>query len=421
MSTTLVRNINYFGQTGDLLLKDSLLEAFFPGGSDNSADVVIAGNNCMAIPSLIDAHVHFREPGHEYKEEISTGLKAAIGGGFGHVLNMANTSPVNDNAAVTRFMLDKSLGSCPKGPRLHPVGALTKNLAGQELAPMAELADAGCVAFSNDGQPVSDAAVFRRAVEYAADLRRLVIDHCEDPALSADSCMNEGRVSSQLGLPGSPTVAESLQVARDILLAQYLEIPIHLAHISCRQSVELIDWAKRKSIPVSAETCPHYLFLEQEAIGDYNTLAKVNPPLRTEDDILALRQAVRTGTIDIITSDHAPHADFEKDQPFSSAPFGISGLDTSFSLIFSLCNDDFSLQDILRLCLRRPAEIYNLEYSTLEIGQPADFFIFDPAKRWLVAPESMLSRGKNSPWLGQELTGRVLYHFIGGELVFSRE
>lgn len=420
MADKLIRNLFLFGESGDLLVKNKRVEKFFPGGTDYSAECEYSAEGLLAFPSLIDGHVHFREPGQEYKEDIHSGLFAALGGGFGHVLNMANTDPVNDNATTTRFMLEKARNGFPSGPKLYPVGALTKGLLGKELSPMAELAKAGCKAFSNDGLPVANGEIFRHGMEYAAGLDRVVIDHCQDPDFCGSGCMNEGELSALLGLPGDPVLSESVQVARDILLSQYLNIPVHLAHISCRQSVELIAWAKEKSIPVSAETCPHYLFLTEEEVQNFNTLAKVNPPLRTNDDIEALRQAVRTGIIDIVVTDHAPHASFEKDQPFSSAPNGISGLDTAFTLLYSLVPEILSIEDILRLCLKRPRQIYGIEASTLAPGEKADFFLFDPNEVWTVSAQSMLSRGKNTPFLGRELTGRIKKHFIGGEPVFSR-
>lgn len=420
MADKLIRNLFLFGESGDLLVKNKRVEKFFPGGTDYSAECEYSAEGLLAFPSLIDGHVHFREPGQEYKEDIHSGLFAALGGGFGHVLNMANTDPVNDNATTTRFMLEKARSGFPNGPRMYPVGALTKNLKGLELAPMSELAEAGCVAFSNDGEPVTNGGIFRRGMEYASDLGCVVIDHCQDPDFSGAGCMNEGELSSLLGLPGDPVVSEAVQVARDILLSQYLDIPVHLAHISCRQSVELIAWAKEKSIRVTAETCPHYLFLTEEEVQNYNTLGKVNPPLRTNDDVQALRQAVRTGIIDIIVTDHAPHAFFEKDQLFSSAPNGISGLDTAFSLLYSLVPETLSLQDILRLCLEKPREIYGISASGLGPGEKADFFLFDPNEIWTVSAQSMLSRGKNTPFIGHEMSGRTKKHFLGGELVFSR-
>ncbi|SDN91509.1 dihydroorotase [Desulfonauticus submarinus] len=382
---------------------------------------IFDANGLILLPSLIDAHVHLREPGYEYKEDIASGLHAAAGGGFGIVMAMANTNPINDRASVTEFMLDKAKESWPNGPRLYPIGALTKGLAGKEMAPLAELAEAGCKAFSNDGLPVMNNEIFRRCVEYAWDLGLKVIDHCEDSFLAKDGAINEGKLSSFLGLKGIPSVAESLQVARDILLSAYLDIPIHLAHISCKESVELIYWAKQKGIPITAETCPHYLFLTEDACNEYNTLAKVNPPLRTKQDQEALLHALREGVIDILVTDHAPHADFEKEQAFADAPNGISGLDTALSLSLKLLKKGFSFKDIIGLWGKRPAEIFGLEFSELMSGQEANFILVDLKEEWLVNPNTLFSKGKNTPWLGHKLRGRVKFHFYKGQLIFGEK
>ncbi|MDY7000895.1 MAG: dihydroorotase, partial [Thermodesulfobacteriota bacterium] len=314
-----IRNALWRGKKRALLVSKGKVLELKPAGEAiklNGAEVMDA-EGLLLLPSLTDAHVHLREPGYEYKEDIASGLKAAAFGGFGQVMAMANTNPVNDNATVTELMLAQVHASWPKGPKLLPVGALSKGLECRELAPMAELAQAGCVAVSNDGLPVQSTEFFRRAVEYASNFGLKVIDHCEDPSMGLGLGINEGRVSSLLGLKGQPSVAESLHVARDILLAAYLDLPIHLAHISCRESVELIHAAKAKGIPVTAETCPHYLVFTEKDVDGYNTAAKVNPPLRTPDDVLALQQGLREGVIDILVTDHAPHADFEKEVPFA--------------------------------------------------------------------------------------------------------
>jgi dihydroorotase len=285
---------------------------------------------------------------------------------------------------------------------------------------MQEMALAGCVAFSNDGVPVSDSGLMRRAMEYSADLQRPVIDHCEDPSLSPEGVVSEGPVSDRLGLKGVPSIGESIQVARDILLASYLDIPIHLAHISRRESVELIHWAKNKGVPVSAETCPHYLLWTEEMAQDYDPLAKVNPPLGSSDDVTALRQAAREGIIDMLVTDHAPHASFEKEVPFSLAPNGISGLDTALSLCWSLVRDGVLTQeDLIRLWCRAPARIFGLRHNEFNPGDPADFLLFDPRDTWIPTPESMRSRGKNTPCLNQELPGRIRLNCRQGEAIYG--
>ncbi|MFW6323656.1 MAG: dihydroorotase [Desulfovibrionales bacterium] len=400
-------------QVADLLPQKEVPE----GLEGNHVDA----REAVLLPSLIDAHVHLREPGFEYKEDIRSGLAAAAAGGFGAVMAMANTNPVNDNRSVTEFMLDRSTVAHPDGPRLLPVGALTKGLQGKELAPLAELAQAGCIAFSNDGIPVSDSELFRRAIEYASDFGRKVIDHCEDPFLAHGGVMNEGELSSRLGLRGQPSIAESMQIARDILLASYLDAPVHLAHVSCRESVELISWAKRKGIPVTAETCPHYLLWDESLVEGYNTLAKVNPPLRTKDDVLAVREGVRTGIIDMLVTDHAPHAEFEKEVPFDQAPFGISGLDTALSLTFALTGKRIlGMDDLIRCWIKAPAEVFQIEHNRFSPGDRADFLLWDPDRKWKVTSERMHSKGKNTPCRGKTLKGMVRSHYLSGRLVFSQ-
>jgi len=421
----IVRNVLWHNQAMDLLVDQGTIQGLVPveqGKEITPQSHAKDGHGVWLFPSLIDAHVHLREPGQEYKETIASGLHAALGGGFGQVMCMANTDPVNDRAQITEYILDTALRAYPHGPRIRPVGALTKGLAGKELAPMAELAAVGCVALSNDGMPVGDNDLFRRAMEYASDLGLKIIDHCEDPALSGHGVMNEGVVSGRLGLKGSPTVAESLQVARDILLSEYLHIPIHLAHISCKESVDLILFAKEKGIQVTAETCAHYLLWDETMLEGYNTLAKVHPPLRTREDVLALRHAVQQGVIDILVTDHAPHADFEKETTLDEAPNGISGLDTALSLYASLVEKKVITQDdIVTRCALRPAEIFHLPVNTFTPGDRADFVLFDPKICWEVTPSSLLSKGKNTPCMGMNLQGKVSAQYLEGKLVYSTD
>ena len=418
----LIRNVSWQDRDCDLLVgHGKVVELADAGAVQAPGARVVDGGGLTLLPSLIDAHVHLREPGQEYKEDIASGLSAAAGGGFGQVMAMANTSPVNDNASVTRLMLQRAAQAFPNGPWVRPVGALTVGLAGKELAPAGELARAGCVALSNDGVPVENTELFRRAMEYAADFGLKVIDHCEDPWLGRGGVMNEGEVSGRLGLKGVPAVSEAMQVARDILLASYLNLPIHLAHISCRESVELIARAKERGVPVTAETCPHYLLWDETRVGNYDTSVRVNPPLRTRDDVLALRQAVRAGVIDILVTDHAPHAAHEKEVTFADAPNGISGLDTALSLTYELVRSgELDFTDIARLWCWRTAEIFGLPANRMQPGDPADFVLFDPDLAWVATAEALLSKGKNTPCLDKEVPGRVMAHYLGGEAVFSR-
>lgn len=403
----------------DLLVSGGKVLELVPSGSVAAeAAEVVEAKGLTLLPGLIDAHTHLREPGFEYKEDIASGLLAAAHGGFSAVMCMANTQPVNDNATVTGLMLQRAAAAHPFGPRLFPVAALTMGLRGEQLAPLAELAEAGCRAASNDGVPVANTEIFRRALEYAATVGLPVIDHCEDPFLAPAAGMNEGRTSTLLGLRGQPAAAEAIQAARDILLADALEIPVHLAHVSCRETVELLAWAKERGIPVTAETCPHYLFLTEEACEDYNTLAKVNPPLRTRDDVVALRQALRAGIIDILATDHAPHADHEKEVPFAEAPCGVTGLDTALAWTWRLVREAvLGVEEFTRAWTTGPGRIFRLPANTFAAKDPADFLLFDPEAAWEVAPETLRSRGKNTPLLGSTLRGKVVAHFIAGRRI----
>lgn len=418
-SEFIITNVLYNNKKKDILVSNYKIQEVSEQGKYKTDDMVkFDFKDCIILPSFIDCHVHLRDPGFEYKEDIKSGLKAAIAGGFSHVFAMANTNPVNDNKSVTEYMLNKSKSIFPHGPKLYPVAALTKRLKGEELAPLMELKEAGCIAASNDGIGVVNNELFRRAMEYASGINLKILDHCEDPYLASGGVMNEGKLSDRLGLKGQPSVAEALHVARDILLASYLDTPIHLCHISSEQSVELIFWAKQKGIKVTAETCPHYLVWDEEKVGDYNTFAKVNPPLRTKSDVIALRQAVREGIIDIIATDHAPHALFEKDVPFSLAPNGISGLETALSLLWELVeNKEFTQKDIIKCMFLKPKEIFSLEVKYPDSYK--DFIIFDPNLQWNVSPDTLISKGKNTPCLGENLKGKVVAHFLDGKLVYQ--
>ncbi len=419
-SDLIIRGAIWKGEPSDLFVrKGRILELRPYSGSERyDGGKVVDAKGLTLLPSLIDAHAHLREPGYEYKEDIASGLRAASQGGFGTVMCMANTLPVNDTGQTTRYMLAKARESWPRGPRLFPIGALTIGLEGKELAPMAELSEAGCAAFSNDGKPVASTEIFRRAVEYASDLDKRVIDHCEDPYLNPAAGMNEGALSGRLGLRAQPTIAESIQAARDILLASYLDQPIHLAHVSCRESVELIAWAKAKGIPVTAETAPHYLLLTEDAAAEYDPMAKVNPPLRTMDDVEAVRQGLRQGVIDMLATDHAPHAEHEKDRPFEEAALGVSGLDSALSLTWELAVQGILDQEtFIRAWTTAPGKTFGLPYCAFQPGDMADFILLDADARRTLTPESMRSKGKNTPFLGRTLLGQVKSHYIEGKQI----
>jgi len=414
-----IRGAKWQGEAVDVLVADGKIMELKPTGNYTygGADKIPA-NGALLLPALTDAHVHLREPGFEWKEDIASGLAAAAHGGFANIMCMANTDPVNDEVSVTEMMLEKARLAWPHGPRLFPIAGLTRGLKGEQLTNLAEMQRAGCVAASNDGLPVRNTQLFRHAVEYAANWGVVVIDHCEDPDMAPGAGVNEGALSSRLGLKGAPTVGEAIQVARDILLAQYLDTPIHVAHVSCRQAVEMLADAKKRGVPITAETCPHYLLLTEDAVQGYDTAAKVNPPLRTMDDVLAVRQALNEGVIDILVTDHAPHADHEKEVPFAQAPCGISGLDTALALTMRMVDEKIlDLATAMRAWSSRPAEIFGLPACAFAKGDSADFVLFDPSATWEVRPELMRSKGKNTPFMGQTMPGRVNALFVGGKRI----
>lgn len=413
----LLTNARYLGESTEVLVEGGVITATGKSGCVTAAPDVprIDAKGHILFPGFIDAHTHMRDPGYEWKENIATGLAAAANGGFSAIMCMANTDPVNDEASITRLMLEKARKAHPRGPRLYPVGALTMGLAGEELAPMAELAAAGCVAFSNDGKPVANTELFRRGVEYASMWNKVVIDHCEDPFLAKGSHMNEGYTSGLIGIKGQPSVAEALHVARDILLAEYLDLPVHLAHISCRQSVELIVWAKNKGVKITAETCPHYMHFTEELLTGYNTAAKVNPPLRAAEDVQYLRSALADGVFDMFVTDHAPHAPHEKEEPLDEAPHGIMGLETALPLTYALVRDNvISEKQLVDLWSAGPARVFNLPRNTMQPGDAADFALFDPECEWVVDETTVKTKGHNTPLWGRPVRGKVCANWVGG-------
>lgn len=419
--TFCLKNARHLDAPVDVLVRDGRIVTMTPAGHHAMpADCeVVDAAGLLLMPSFTDAHVHLREPGFEYKEDIGSGLEAAARGGFGSVMCMANTRPVNDNASITRAMLDKARDTHPHGPRLCPIAAATVGLKGEAMAPLGELREAGCVAVSNDGRPMPGTELLRRVMEYAADLGLIFIDHCEDATLAPGWVMNEGVVSGELGVKGQPPVGEAMQVARDIMLAEYLGLPVHIAHVSCALAVDVLRWGKARGVQVTAETCPHYLWLDDTALRGYNTAAKVSPPLRTPADREALRRAVKDGTIDILSTDHAPHALHEKEQPLDAAPCGFTGLDLAVSLTWGLVRENvIDEADMHRLWGAAPARIFNLPCNNFEPGDPADFFLFDPSEDWVVSRETLYSKSANTPFLGQTLHGRVRHHWIGGVQLF---
>lgn len=402
------------GRISDVLLKDAAPAGEHIPGEDRDVTVLDAKGR-LVIPGLVDMHAHLREPGFEYKETIRTGTKAAVRGGFTSVCCMPNTHPVNDNATVTDFILRKTYaeGSC----YVYPIGAISKGQRGEELAEMGMMCAAGCVAFSDDGQPVMNSLLMRRALEYSRSFGVPLIAHCEDRHLSDGGVMNEGLLSTMLGLKGVPDAAEEVMVARDIALARLTGARLHIAHVSTRGSVEMVRRAKEEGLRVTAETCPHYFTITEEAVVGYHTNAKVNPPLRTAEDVAAIKEGLRDGSIDVIATDHAPHHRDEKLLEFDKAPSGISGLETALSLSLRLVDEGvLTLAQIVEAMAVKPAAILGIGKGTLRRGADADVVIVDREMRWKVEAEKFASLGKNTPFEGWELKSRPVVTICKGRI-----
>ena len=399
----------------DVLVSDGKISRLGkPGSLPANGSQVIDAEGKFIVPGLIDMHVHLREPGYEYKETIATGTAAAKAGGFTSVCCMPNTNPVNDNSSVTEFILAQARSA---SAQVFPIGAVTKGSKGEELADMGELYAAGCVAISDDGKPVMNASMMRRAMEYSRIFDMLIISHCEDSALSFKGVMNDGIVSTELGLRGIPRAAEDVMTARDISLAELTGGRLHIAHVSTAGSVRMIRDAKSRDVKITAETCPHYFALTEEAVRGYNTLAKMNPPLRTVDDVAAVKQGLKDGTIDVIATDHAPHAMDEKSGEFDYAPFGIVGLETALGLTLKLVQEGvFSLTEAIRKLSVNPALILKLGKGTLSAGADADMTMIDPNVDWTVDASQFKSKSKNTPFDGWNLRGKAVWTIVGGKI-----
>ncbi len=413
----------------DLLIEDGRIAANAPSiEADDAREIDARG--LVVAPGFVDLHTHLRDPGLEYKEDIASGTRAAARGGFTTVCAMPNTEPAMDNASIIEHVLREAdfVGVV----RVLPIGAVTKGRAGKELAELGDLAQAGCVAFSDDGAPVYDATLMRRALEYASTFGLPIIDHCEDPSLAHDAVMNESWVSTRLGLRGAPAAAEGAAVARDIALAEATETHVHIAHVSTRGAIEAIRAAKQRGVQVTCEVTPHHLTLTDEivafgALGGpdllYETNAKVNPPLRSRDDVNACAAALADGTIDCIATDHAPHAVTEKLCEFDDAAFGISGLETAFGLSMRLVHDGrISLPALIERMTIGAVRALALDrhvpgIGTLAVGAPADVVVLDPEAEWVVEPERFASKGKNTPLAGVMLRGAAVSTIYGGRIV----
>jgi dihydroorotase len=406
-------------ETLDILIDKKKIIDVKPKLNVKEARVIDAARLVVA-PGFIDMHTHLREPGYEDKETIKSGSKAAARGGFTTIACMPNTSPVNDNRGVTEYILSEARKNAVVN--ILPIGAITLELKGEDLTDMADLMDAGAVAFSDDGQPVHNSQVMRRALEYSILLKTVIIDHCEDKNLSANGVMHEGYYSYLYGLAGIPASSEEVAVARDIILAEKAQTGVHLAHISVKGAVDLIRTAKKRKLPVTAEVTPHHLLLTDESLHSYDPNLKMNPPLRSKEDVQALIEGVKDGTIDVFVTDHAPHTEDEKAVEFDHAPFGIIGLETAVSLLLDrlVSQNIISLERFVSMAATRPAEILGLNSKgKIEVGADADLTILNLHKETTFDVQKFMSKSRNSPFHGWKLRGKPEITIVGGKIAHS--
>ena len=408
---------NRIDTMGDVQISHGRIAGIYPGGTTETDSESIDARGMWVLPGLIDMHVHLRDPGFEYKEDIASGSLAAAAGGVTTLVCMANTDPVNDNPSVTKYIIERA--KSVSLVRVLPAGALSKGLDGKELSEMGLMKEAGIVAVSDDGHPVEDSSLMRSALYYASTFGLLLISHCQDRSLSASGVMNEGALSSRLGLTGIPAVSEEIMISRDLQLSGDTGVPIHLTHISTQKSLELIARAKAQGVRVTCDVTPHHLLLTEECISTYDTNMKMYPPLRTEADRRALLKGLEQGIIDCVATDHAPHARDEKNLDFDSAPFGVIGLQTLLPALMKI-HFDYGL-DILGLLSAvtcTPARILGIDGGTLTPGSRADIVIVDPYRQWVFTEDCIRSKSKNSAFLGQSFTGKVLQTIVEGRTVF---
>ena len=401
----------------DILVEDGRIAKI--GENLPAEGEVIDAEGLHIFPGLIDMHVHLREPGYEGKEDIESGSKAAVAGGFTQVCCMPNTNPVNDNAVVTTYIKYRAekVNLC----KVNPIGSITKGEKGEELAEIGKMAAAGAVAISDDGRSVMDSKIMRLAMEYANDFNIKCLCHCEDENLVDGGVVNEGLNSTITGLKGSLRAAEDIMIAREIALSESLDIPVHICHVSTYSGVEIIRSAKARGVKVTAESCPHYFWLTDDVIRDFDTNTKVNPPIREEKDRQAIIAGLMDGTLDCIVTDHAPHGKKDKHVEYSLAAFGISGIETSFSLSYTklVKEGEMTLSQLAERMSAAPARILGLEGGKIEEGGVADLTIADLAAKYVIDGEKFVSKGKNTPFNGTEVYGRVAYTIVDGDIKYS--
>lgn len=421
MSSLLIQGGNVVLSGGvaecDVLIKDGKIAAIGKEISASDAKVIDA-RGLHVFPGLIDMHVHLREPGYEYKEDVASGSAAAVKGGFTQVCCMPNTNPVCDNAAVVGYIVAKSkeVGLC----KVRPIGAITVGEKGDTLSEMGKMRDAGIVAVSDDGRPVSDARVMRLAMEYASDFGLVCLSHCEDKSLVDGGVVNEGYNGTLAGLKGIPRAAEEIMIAREIVLAETLHKRVHICHVSTKGGVQLLREAKKRGVEITAETCPHYFVLTDDIILSYDANTKVNPPVREGADVEAIKEGLRDGTLDCIVTDHAPHHRDEKVVEYNLAAFGISGIETSFSLSYTYLvkNGVLTLSELADRMSAAPARILGLDGGAIEVGNTADLMIADLKEKYTIDSAKFVSKGKNTPFNDMEVYGCVKYTIVDGEVKF---
>jgi dihydroorotase len=403
----------------DLLIEDGRVIGLLDRGEAAPEDAhVLDATGLIVAPGFIDLHTHLREPGQEYKETVATGAAAAVAGGWTSVCAMPNTDPINDNPAVTRFIIEQAQAA--KLANVFPIGAVTKGSKGLELAEMGEMKNAGIVAVSDDGRPVPTSAMMRRAMEYARGFDLTVVDHCQDPTLSVGGVMHEGRWSLILGLRGMPAAAEEVDAVRDCVLAKLTRAKVHIAHVSTQGALEAVRRAKNDGLLVTCEVTPHHWTLTDEAVAKYDTNTKMAPPLRSREHVDAILAAMKDGTIDAIATDHAPHHQDEKELEFDQAPFGITGLETAIGLAFDLVHEGLiDLERVVEMCSTNPSRIFGLaERGSLTNGAHADITILDPQLEWVFDVNRSKSKSRNTPFHGRTMRGAAVATIVGGRLVY---
>jgi len=413
---TVIDGISKSAYSADILIdKDRIIDIGSNLTSDGYDEIDASG--MWVIPGLVDAHCHLREPGFEYKEDIESGMRSAARGGFTSIACMPNTDPVIDNAPLVEYI--KSRAASIGLINVYPIGAVTKSQLGKELTEMAELKAAGVVALSDDGRAVSNSYLMKTALEYAGGLDMLIISHCEDVSLSAEGVMNEGEMSTKLGLRGINRSAEDIMVARDIILSEVTGVRVHIAHVSTNGAVDLIRAAKKRGVKITCETAPHYFSADENLVDGYNTYAKVNPPLRTAKDVDAIIEGIKDGTIDIIATDHAPHHKDEKDIEFAFAANGFSGFETAFSLACTnlLKPGHIGMEYLVELLSTKPAQLLGIDAGLIKKNGRADIAIVDPHKEYVVDAEKFYSKGRNTPFNGSILSGCVIHTISSGKVV----